>query len=109
MAKKKATRKMTPWGRMRIQAGTAKRHGKIKEAKRLRAQADRLEKAGRKKPAAKKKAGGKRKTSKGQRKGMAAAIKHIEATSNSLGLTPQQTVNVFRAGIRVTLSKGLDG
>ena len=43
MAKKK--HKMTPWGRLRIQAGTAKRHGRHKEAKRLRAEADRLAEA----------------------------------------------------------------
>jgi hypothetical protein len=103
--RKKAKRKMTPWGRLRIQAGTAGRHGDHKKAKKLRAEADRLEKAAGntgKGKASRKTAGA------GQRKGMAAAVKHIEATSNSLGLTPQQTVDVFRAGIRVTLSKGLD-
>lgn len=103
--KTKAKRKMTPWGRLRIQAGVAARQGNRKKAKRLRAEADRLEKAAGKSG---KGNASRKKTRAGQRKGMAAAVKHIEATSNSLGLTPQQIVDVFRAGIRVTLSKGLD-
>lgn len=104
MAKKTGNR-ITPWGRLRIQAGVAKRHGRQKEARKLRAEADRLEKQG-------KKSGGlKGVSAKGTKqfgRGMRAALDHIEATSIQLGLTPKQTVEVFRSGISTTLSKGLD-
>ena len=112
-------RRLSPWGTLRIKAAAKARAGKDKEAQALREKADRLEKEALEKDttleqrlAAKKE---KKKTEKKKAKKQGKmppvkttknqALAHIGKISDSLGIGPEEMVNIFLAGLKEIVHK----
>lgn len=114
MPKKRKKRNLTPWGKLRIQAGTAARQGEQEKADVLRAEADRLEAEAKTRPQAvvpiESDPEVKVKRGRGRPRKVqppTPTFAHIEKICQNLGLSAEEALGVFRAGLRATLNEGL--